>query len=206
MSYQPLKGQKAIVTGANSGLGLEGSRAFAAKGARVFMGCRNAEKSEKARQSIVAQYPAAPVEVMALDLASLVSMVNGIRLAAKLSHATTSSLRDDVVSEWHAMDADLVLHRLGSSANGLTQAEAERRKAEARREESEALREAANDRREKDELDRIRAELLRVANEADRRTAERLRVIAEQLRTAAEELRRSAEEAITASYAANVTR
>src|SRR5687767_538242 len=69
-----LAGRTIVVTGANSGLGYEGARAFAAKGADVVMACRNAEKGAGARAKIVAAHPGARVEVMALDLASLASV------------------------------------------------------------------------------------------------------------------------------------
>ena len=41
-------GKTAIVTGANSGLGLETARALAAKGATVILACRNLEKANEA--------------------------------------------------------------------------------------------------------------------------------------------------------------
>ena len=42
-------GRVALVTGANSGLGLETSRALLEKGATVLMACRSPRKSEGAR-------------------------------------------------------------------------------------------------------------------------------------------------------------
>jgi NAD(P)-dependent dehydrogenase (short-subunit alcohol dehydrogenase family) len=67
-------GRTVLVTGANSGLGLETSRALAERGARVLMACRNADKAEAARQGILDSAPAADVEVVPLDLASLESV------------------------------------------------------------------------------------------------------------------------------------
>ena len=69
-----LAGRVIVVTGANSGLGYEGARGFARRGAKVIMACRNIGKGEDARQKIVAESPTAKVEVMALDLASLASV------------------------------------------------------------------------------------------------------------------------------------
>jgi NAD(P)-dependent dehydrogenase (short-subunit alcohol dehydrogenase family) len=69
-----LTGKTIVVTGANSGLGYEGARAFAAKGAWVVLACRNAEKGAAARAKILAAQPNAKVEVESLDLADLGSV------------------------------------------------------------------------------------------------------------------------------------
>jgi len=73
-----LLGRNAIVTGANTGIGLETTRALALRGARVVMACRNLEKAETARQQILHQSAdgIAPdaLEIMQLDLASLASV------------------------------------------------------------------------------------------------------------------------------------
>jgi NAD(P)-dependent dehydrogenase (short-subunit alcohol dehydrogenase family) len=69
-----LAGRVVVVTGANSGLGFEASRALASGGARVIMACRNAAKAESARQRILDEHRDARVEVMTLDLASLASV------------------------------------------------------------------------------------------------------------------------------------
>lgn len=69
-----LTGSYAIVTGANSGIGLETARELARKGAHVVMACRSATRGETARQSILAEQPNAAVELMALDLADLASV------------------------------------------------------------------------------------------------------------------------------------
>ena len=69
-----LTGKIAIVTGANSGLGLEVSRALARKGAHVVLACRNLEKAGAAKADLERALPAASLEVMALDLADLASI------------------------------------------------------------------------------------------------------------------------------------
>jgi NAD(P)-dependent dehydrogenase (short-subunit alcohol dehydrogenase family) len=67
-------GRIAIVTGANSGLGLVTARELARAGAGVVMGCRNEEKGREAVRAVEARAPGADVELEALDLASLDSV------------------------------------------------------------------------------------------------------------------------------------
>jgi protochlorophyllide reductase len=66
-----LHGYTALVTGANSGLGLETTRALATKGAHVVMATRDQEKARKAKSALEASIPGADLELMPLDLASL---------------------------------------------------------------------------------------------------------------------------------------
>jgi protochlorophyllide reductase len=66
-----LHGYTVLVTGANSGLGLETTRALAAKGAHVVMACRNLEKGRTALSSLEESIPGASLELVQLDLASL---------------------------------------------------------------------------------------------------------------------------------------
>jgi NAD(P)-dependent dehydrogenase (short-subunit alcohol dehydrogenase family) len=67
-------GRTAVVTGANGGLGLETARALAAAGARVVMAARNQGKADEAVADIRRGAPDASLEVVALDLGSLVSV------------------------------------------------------------------------------------------------------------------------------------
>jgi NAD(P)-dependent dehydrogenase (short-subunit alcohol dehydrogenase family) len=67
-------GRVALVTGANGGLGLEVSRELARKGAHVVMASRDREKAERARRDILDEIPDASLELVPLDLASLVSV------------------------------------------------------------------------------------------------------------------------------------
>ncbi len=67
-------GKVIVITGANSGLGLESTRLLASKGATVVMGCRNTQKGGEAAASVRAKLPKASLEVMAIDLSSLESI------------------------------------------------------------------------------------------------------------------------------------
>ncbi|HTR73355.1 MAG TPA: oxidoreductase [Solirubrobacteraceae bacterium] len=67
-------GRVAIVTGANSGLGLVAARELAGHGAHVVLACRNAAKGEAAVAEIEAVAPDARVELASLDLSSLASV------------------------------------------------------------------------------------------------------------------------------------
>lgn len=67
-------GRRAIVTGANSGLGFETALALAAHGAEVTLAVRDAAKGEAAAEQIRARAPQASLEVRRLDLADLASI------------------------------------------------------------------------------------------------------------------------------------
>jgi NAD(P)-dependent dehydrogenase (short-subunit alcohol dehydrogenase family) len=62
-------GRVFVVTGANSGIGLEASKALSRKGAHVVMACRNRAKAEAARAEV-----GGDAEVRDLDLGSLASV------------------------------------------------------------------------------------------------------------------------------------
>ena len=67
-------GRTVLVTGANSGLGLHTSLELARKGARVLMTARTAVKGQEALGRVRREVPAATVELVELDLASLASV------------------------------------------------------------------------------------------------------------------------------------
>ncbi len=69
-----LSGKTFIVTGANSGLGLETSRVLALKGARVMMAARNPSKGRAALETIRQQQPQADLVLKELDLADLAAV------------------------------------------------------------------------------------------------------------------------------------
>ena len=69
-----LTGKTVVVTGANSGLGLETTRLLAGRGAHVIMACRTPAKAEAALQEIQDQLPKASLEFLPLDLSELASI------------------------------------------------------------------------------------------------------------------------------------
>ena len=67
-------GRLAVVTGANSGIGLEATRGLAALGARVVMACRSLDKADAAADDVRRSLPGAALDVRQLDLADLDSV------------------------------------------------------------------------------------------------------------------------------------
>ena len=69
-----LSGRRFVVTGANSGLGEETTRALAARGATVTMLARNPESNQEAAERIRGSVPDADLELGTVDLASFESI------------------------------------------------------------------------------------------------------------------------------------
>jgi len=69
-------GRVAVVTGSNTGLGLETAQALAGAGAEVVMAVRNLDKGEAAKATILDAHPGATIHLQSLDLASLDSIGN----------------------------------------------------------------------------------------------------------------------------------
>lgn len=91
-------GRTALVTGANSGIGLRTAQVLAEKGARVLMACRSAERGGTAvstvREAARAAEQDAAVELVALDLADLRS----VHAAAEQVRSMTENRLDILVN------------------------------------------------------------------------------------------------------------
>lgn len=69
-----LAGKVAVVTGATGGLGFETAQALAGEGANVIVAARNPKKGAEALAAIRGRHPAALVDFIPVDLASLASV------------------------------------------------------------------------------------------------------------------------------------
>lgn len=102
-----MSGKQVIVTGANSGLGYEISKALVEKHALVIMACRNTDAGEDAKQRLLSHYPKANLIVKALDLASLESIKSfseSIRLEYHRIHILINNA--GVMAPPHALTKD----------------------------------------------------------------------------------------------------
>ncbi|MBP6850439.1 MAG: SDR family oxidoreductase [Rhodoferax sp.] len=73
-SSHTLAGQVALVTGANTGIGLVTARELARRGAHVFVACRSLPRAQNAVQTIRAATGNTQVEALALDLGDFASV------------------------------------------------------------------------------------------------------------------------------------
>ncbi|MGL4304963.1 MAG: oxidoreductase [Mycobacteriaceae bacterium] len=77
MDIPSLVGKRIVITGANTGLGLNSAQVFASKGAEVVLACRNIDKGEQALKLVSAHAATsgAPApQLVSLDLGSLASV------------------------------------------------------------------------------------------------------------------------------------
>ena len=71
-----------VITGANSGIGKITARELARKGFDIVMLCRNLDKARPVQMAIQADYPAAKIDLIQCDVASMAS----VRAAANEVH------------------------------------------------------------------------------------------------------------------------
>jgi len=69
-------GRVVVVTGSNTGLGLETAKALAGSGAEVVMAVRNLDKGDAAKALILEAHPDATIHLQSIDLGSLDSIAN----------------------------------------------------------------------------------------------------------------------------------
>jgi len=74
LPHVDLHGKRALVTGANVGLGKAIATSFAGQGAEVHLLCRSQQKAEEARMDIVKETGSDNVFVEVLDISSLASV------------------------------------------------------------------------------------------------------------------------------------
>jgi len=72
-------GRVVVVTGANSGIGLETARALTHAGATVVLACRNLNKAAAAQSEIMGDEPAGHAVVIQLDLSDLESVADFVQ-------------------------------------------------------------------------------------------------------------------------------
>lgn len=84
-----LTGKTYVITGGNSGIGLEAAKMLAAKGGNIIIACRNAEKATLAAGVIDQSGPETnkgTCQTVILDLASLKSVRKAAKAVKKLTH------------------------------------------------------------------------------------------------------------------------
>ena len=69
-----LAGRVALITGANTGIGLVTTRELCGMGAQVFIACRSAAGGQAAMETIRKTHPAAKLELLQLDLGDFASV------------------------------------------------------------------------------------------------------------------------------------
>lgn len=100
-------GRTVLITGANSGLGLYSARTLAARGARVLLGCRDAERGANALQQVAATAREQP-ELIELDLANLASIHTAAKQVRERAQDGLDVLMNNagVMATPHARTAD----------------------------------------------------------------------------------------------------
>ena len=74
-NYIDLSNKTIVVTGANSGIGLETCFHLAYLNASLIMACRNEQKALDAKNKILSKYPSANIEIRKYDQSSFASIL-----------------------------------------------------------------------------------------------------------------------------------
>jgi NAD(P)-dependent dehydrogenase (short-subunit alcohol dehydrogenase family) len=115
-----MNGKVVIITGANSGIGFEASKALLAKGATVIMACRNLTKAQNALHEIQTELMNADARIMQLDLASQESITKFTR-AFKSEYNRLDILMNNagIMSVPYGLTKDGFERQLGTNHLGL---------------------------------------------------------------------------------------
>jgi NAD(P)-dependent dehydrogenase (short-subunit alcohol dehydrogenase family) len=93
------QGRTVVITGANTGVGFETAKVLAASGATVVLACRDRERANRAVQRLTAGVPAARLDTITLDLASLAS-VRSAAAELRSRHARVDVLINNAGVMW----------------------------------------------------------------------------------------------------------
>jgi Tropinone reductase 1 len=85
-SHWRLEGQRALITGGSSGIGLAAARELAALGAELVLVARDEKRLRQARDQIVSDIPAACVELVSADVATETGRQNAVAGAGRELH------------------------------------------------------------------------------------------------------------------------
>ncbi|MEO6623386.1 MAG: SDR family oxidoreductase [Burkholderiaceae bacterium] len=134
MNHSALKGRVALITGANTGIGLVTAQELARQGAQVFIACRSAERAQPALEQIRASSGTLPVEALSLDLGGFASvrscaqafLARGLPLHLLINNAGLAGTRGFTASGFelafgvnhmgHFLLTQLLLERIRASA------------------------------------------------------------------------------------------
>lgn len=74
-----LKNKNVIITGSNTGIGLQIAKACLIKEANVYLACRNKKKANDARNLLAESFPNSKIEVIEYDQSNLASITNFVK-------------------------------------------------------------------------------------------------------------------------------
>lgn len=113
------KGKIVVITGGNSGLGLESAKAFALKEAEVVLACRSVIKGNDAKAEILKESPEAIIDVMELDLMKL-SSVRSFAEKFKKKHSRLDILMNNagIMTSPYALTEDGFESQMGTNHLG----------------------------------------------------------------------------------------